>query len=92
MQKGNVGDYDEMRAFGRLPSLDIEIVHRTARQGQDEYLSVTMRGTPSLDAIGRLLETANPLFFWTRLMQAAWSPWIGLFGGWGMPGRIRGER
>jgi hypothetical protein len=90
MKQRDFGDYDETRAFGRLPSLDIAITHR--RQGRDEYLSVTMRGIPSFEAAGRLLEAANPLFFWTHLMRAAWSPWIGLLGGWGVPGRIHRDR
>jgi hypothetical protein len=89
MEKHDTSDYEETRAVGRLPNLDIEIIHRSARQGQDEYLSVTMRATPSFEAIGHMLEAANPLLFWTHWMRAAWSPWAGLLGGWGVPSQIR---
>ena len=36
---------------------------------------VTLRAVPSFEAFGRLLEASNPLLVWTRMMEAAWSPW-----------------
>ena len=69
-------EYDETRAPARLPNLDIEIVHRRPWEGNEEHLMVTLRAVPSFEAFGRLLEVSNPLLVWTRLMEAAWSPWV----------------
>jgi hypothetical protein len=69
--------FDETRATARLPSLDVEIVHRRPPEGGEEHLSITLRAVPSLEAFGRVLEASNPLLFWTRVMQMTWSPWLG---------------
>jgi hypothetical protein len=75
------GDYVETRAIGCLPTANIEIVHRRARDGQEEQMSITLRAVPSFEAFGRFVENANPFFFWTQMMQAAWAPWVsGLMG------------
>ena len=42
---------------------------------------ITVRGVPSFEAFGRYLEAANPLAFWMRMMQVAWSPWLGALPG-----------
>jgi hypothetical protein len=68
--------YDETRATARLPNLDIEILHRRPWEGNEEHLMVTLRAVPSFEAFGRLLEASNPLLVWTRMMEAAWSPWV----------------
>ena len=68
--------YDETRATARLPNLDIEILHRRPWEGNEEHLMVTLRAVPSFEAFGRLLEASNPLLVWTRMMEAAWSPWM----------------
>ena len=68
--------YDETRATARLPNLDIEILHRRPWEGNEEHLMVTLRAVPSFEAFGRLLEVSNPLLVWTRMMEAAWSPWV----------------
>ena len=70
-------DHDETRATARLPHLDIELLHRRRRDGDAEMIAVTLRGVPSLDAFGRLLEAANPFLFWLRWIEAAWAPWLG---------------
>ena len=70
-------DYDETRAVARLPNLDIEILHRRPWQGDEEQMVITIRATPSFEAFGRFWEAANPLLFWARMMQVAWSPWLG---------------
>ena len=72
-----VSDYDETRATARLPNLDIEILHRRPWEGNEEHLVVTLRAVPSFEAFGRFLEASNPLLAWTRMMQTAWSPWLG---------------
>lgn len=71
-----MGDYDETRATARLPHLDIELLHRRPRDGEAELIAVTLRAVPSFDAIGRLLETANPFLFWMRWFEAVWAPWL----------------
>src|SRR3954451_23594222 len=71
-----VSDYDETRATARLPNLDIEILYRRPWEGNEEHLVVTLRAVPSFEAFGRLLEASNPLLVWTRMMEAAWSPWV----------------
>jgi hypothetical protein len=73
---------DETRATARLPHLDVEIVHR--RRPQAEQLAISLRATPSFEALGRHLEaqasfwlTLNPwLGGWQRLLQAAGQPWL----------------
>ena len=71
-----MSEYDETRATARLPNLDIEIVHRRPWEGNEEHLMVTLWAVPSFEAFGRLLEVSNPLLVWTRMMEAAWSPWM----------------
>ena len=68
--------YDETRATARLPNLDIEILHRRPWEGNEEQIVVMLRAVPSFEAFGRLLEASNPLLVWTRMMEAAWSPWV----------------
>ena len=70
-------DYDEMRAVARLPNLNIEILHRRAWDGDEEQMVITVSAAPSFEAFVRFLEVTNPLLFWARVMQVAWSPWIG---------------
>src|SRR3954454_13641423 len=71
-----MSEYDETRATARLPNLDIEILHRRPWEGNEEHLMVTLRAVPSFEAFGRLFEVSNPLLVWTRMMEAAWSPWV----------------
>lgn len=80
---------DETRAVARLPHLDVEVVHRRAWDGEAEQLSVTLRGVPSFEAFGQFVEATNPFALWMGLMQAAWSPWLGLLGA-AAPQRIAG--
>ena len=68
--------YDETRATARLPNLDIEILHRRPWEGNEEQLVVMLRAVPSFEAFGRWLAVSNPLLVWTRMMEAAWSPWV----------------
>src|SRR4051812_26319255 len=71
-----MSEYDETRATARLPNLDIEILHRRPWEGNEEHLVVTLRAVPAFEAFGRLLEASNPLLVWTRMIEAAWSPWV----------------
>ena len=70
-------DYDETRAVARLPNLYIEILHRRPWEGEHEDMVITVSAAPSFEAFVRFLEVTNPLLFWARVMQVAWSPWIG---------------
>ena len=74
----DASDWDETRATARLPNLDIEILHRRAWNGDAEQVQVTLTGTPSLEAAGRMLELANPMLLWMRMAEAAWAPWLTL--------------
>jgi len=63
------------RATAHLPGLEIEIVHSRSPEGDAERISVNLRATPSFEAFGRFLETANPFMFWVQAAQMAWLPW-----------------
>ena len=61
-----------------MPGLDIEIVHR--RSTDAEHIAIQMRATPSFEAFGRFLESANPFAFWAVAARLAWLPlwpWLG---------------
>jgi hypothetical protein len=73
------GDYDETRATARLPNADIELLHRRAWEGGEEQMFLAIRVVSSFDMLGRCLEAANPLLFWSRMMQMSWLPWLGDF-------------
>ncbi len=71
------GDLDhETRATGRLPGVDIEIVHRPAVQGRGEQISIQLTATSSFEAFGRAMETAAPFTLWAHALQFAWMPWF----------------
>ena len=71
-------DYEETKAVARLPNLDVEILHRRPWQGNEELLTITLRATPSFDAVFDFARTANPMLFWMRAMETAWAPWLRL--------------
>jgi hypothetical protein len=72
-------DFDETTAKAALPHLDIEIVHRVARAGDAEQISITLRAVPTLEAFGRFLQATTPLGLWLTLVETAWRPWLTLF-------------
>ena len=75
---------DETKAVARLPGLDIEIHHRRAPEEAAEYLSVSLRATPSFRAMAdhldaHAMQLFNPLAFWLTAFQAAqefWAPFL----------------
>src|SRR5215470_158475 len=69
-------EFDATRATARLPGLDIEIIHRRAPDADAEQISINLQATPSFEAFGRFLETANPFAFWARAAEMAWIPWL----------------
>jgi hypothetical protein len=82
---------DETTARAELPHLAIEIRHRRLPEEGTEYLSVSLRATPSFGALGRHLEARNPALAWLAmaapfnpwagLMRAAWAPWLAAWSG-----------
>jgi hypothetical protein len=72
---------DATRATAHLPGLDIEITHR--RSPNAERISIHLQATPSFEAFGRFLESANPFAFWAEATRLAWLPflpWLGAAG------------
>jgi hypothetical protein len=75
---------DETKAVAHLPALDIEIHHRRAPEEAAEYLSISLRATPSFRAMADHLDAHavqffNPLTFWLTAFQAAqkfWAPFL----------------
>jgi len=69
-------EIDATRASARLPGLDIDIIHRQSPNGDWEQMSINLRATPSFDALGSLLEAANPFTFWVQATRFMWMPWL----------------
>ena len=67
-------DDDATRATASLPGLDIEVTHR--RSPVAEHISIHLQATPSLEAFGRFLESANPFAFWAEATRLAWLPFL----------------
>src|SRR4029453_12284444 len=69
-------EIDATRASARLPGLDIDIIHGQSPNGDWEQISINLRATPSFDALGSLLEAANPFTFWVQATRFMWMPWL----------------
>jgi hypothetical protein len=76
---------DETKATARLPGLDIELKHRVAADEGAEYVSITLRAVPSLEAFGAALQPMplNPFAAslalwqsWFDMSQAFWRPFL----------------
>jgi hypothetical protein len=75
---------DEIQAVAHLPNLAIEIHHRRAPEEAAEYLSISLRATPSFHAMAEhldahALQLFNPMMFWLTAFQAAqefWAPFL----------------
>ena len=74
---------EDTRAVARLPNLEIEIRHRNAPEEGAEYLAITLKATPDLDAAAAWL---NPFHFLET--AAALNPWLAAWRatGWPLPG------
>ena len=76
---------DETKLTARLPSLDMEVVHREDPDVGAETITIHLRAAPSFDAVGRLL-AANapwwpapmlaPMLAWSEMTNAVWSAWL----------------
>lgn len=71
---------DEMRAVARLPGIDIDILHRAGEDRQSEEMLIRVRATPSFEAALGSFQAANPFLLWSRMVQTAWVPWLGMMG------------
>src|SRR5262245_54183220 len=71
---GREGEIDATRARVRLPCLDMDIIYRQSPNGDWEEVSINLRATPSFEALGSLLEAANPLAFWVQATRFMWTP------------------
>jgi hypothetical protein len=69
-------EIDATKASAHLPGLDIEIVHRRSPDGDSEQISINLQATPSFEAFGRFIESANPFAFWAQAARLAWLPWL----------------
>lgn len=69
---------EEMRAVARLPGIDIDILHRKSDDIVGEEMLIRVRAMPSFDAALGAFEMANPFLMWSRMVQAAWEPWLNL--------------
>jgi hypothetical protein len=59
---------DETRITGRLPGLDIEIAHRT--EPEAEILAISLRATPSFEAVLPLVQLAMlPALWWADTVR-----------------------
>jgi hypothetical protein len=75
---------DETKAVASLPNLDIEIHHRRVPEEAAEYLSISLRATPSFRAMAdhldaHAMQLFNPMVFWLTAFQAAqefWAPFL----------------
>jgi hypothetical protein len=63
-------------ATARLPGLDLELRHRWLPDEGGEEIVIRLRAVPSLEAFGRLMETANPFALWMEVARLAWVPWL----------------
>jgi hypothetical protein len=63
---------DETKATASLPGLDIELKRRVDEAEGAEYVSITLRATPSLEAFGAALPLFNPF----AAPLALWQSWI----------------
>jgi hypothetical protein len=77
MQHERTDDMDDTRAVATLPNLEIEIRHRKDPEERAEYLSVTLKATPDLDAVAMWLDPARMMRAWL-----AFNPWLAA---WPMP-------
>jgi len=69
-------EVDVTTATARLPSLDIEIVHRRSPGNDREQISINLQAVPSFEAFGRFLEAADPFAFWAEATKLIWFSWL----------------
>jgi hypothetical protein len=76
---------DETRITANLPMATIEMVMREYQDTGSEVLTVSIRATPSFQAVSQAfrpeaLMLANPFTLWMKMATLAWQPWLQLAG------------
>ena len=76
---------DETRITATLPTATVEMVMREHQGEGSEMLTISIRATPSFQAISQAfrpeaLMLANPFALWMRMATLAWQPWLQLTG------------
>jgi hypothetical protein len=74
---------DETKATASLPGLDIELKRRVDAAEGAEYVSITLRAVPSIEAFGLAVAAFNPFTAplmawqsWAEMTQAFWRPFL----------------
>ena len=80
---------DETKLTARVPSFDMEVVHREDPDAGAETISIHLRAAPSFDAVGRMLAgnvtswpmplaapMLAPMLVWSGMANAIWSAWL----------------
>jgi hypothetical protein len=76
---------DETRITATLPTATVEMVMREHQGEGSEMLTISIRATPSFQAISQAFRPeammlANPFALWMRMATLAWQPWLQLAG------------
>jgi hypothetical protein len=76
---------EETRITATLPTATVEMVMHEHQDEGAEILTISIRATPSFQAIGQsfrpeALMWANPFTLWMRMATLAWQPWLQLAG------------
>jgi hypothetical protein len=76
---------DETKITANLPTATIEMVMREHQDTGSEVLTVSIRATPSFQAVSQAfrpeaLMLANPFTLWMKMATLAWQPWLQLAG------------
>jgi hypothetical protein len=69
-------DAEEVRAHGRLPNADIDIVYRRSRDNDAAFIGISIQAFPFSQALDRWLAIGDPFRFWGQLAALAWQPWL----------------
>ncbi len=77
---------DDTRAVARLPNLEIEIRHRRDPEERAEYLTVSLKATPDLDAALAWLDPRRAALAWAT----AFNPWLAAWRAWSWPMMLPG--
>ena len=93
----------ETKMNAALPNLDVEILHRRLPDQNAEVMTISLKATPSFEAVTGLLPPLlsaqfgslpamqpmmQPMMLWARWTEAMWRPWLQLAG---LPLRLTGD-
>ncbi|MBB4197697.1 hypothetical protein CCR94_12815 [Rhodoblastus sphagnicola] len=67
---------DVTTARARLNGLDIDVTHQKSPSGAWEEVSITLRASPSFEALGRSLAASDVFSLWARASRLMWMPWM----------------